>query len=345
VKLGYADIDKFLQKPDGANGQTRAVLLYGPNRSLIEQRTTLITKKVLPQGDDGFNLVAITPDQLKQTPTAIADELTTMSFFGGGKVILFKDAEDKHLTACMDAVSVMTTDHYLIILADELGARSALRVWAEKETTVAALPCYDYDLRDMGRLLQAAAMAQNARLDRDAGDLLVQLLGTQADLIPLTIAKLVDYAGGGHAGPPAVITADMVRLCCVDQTDATTDDIIQDIMNGALAPLQRHLHSYYAAGENSIALLRLLQNYLYRLKTVQIAVADGAAPDQAMQALKPPVFFKQKQSFMQHVQRFRGAALDHWLAELLRIEAACKQTGAPDELLVRHLALEMATTR
>ena len=337
MKLGYADIDKFLGKPD----QTRAVLLYGPNTALIEQRSQIISKKILPQGDDGFNLVTLTPDQLKNTPTAIADELTTISFFGGRKLILFKDAEDKHLQAVMDAVSLATDEHYLIVISDELSARSGLRVWAEKDKNMACLPCYDYDLRDMGRLLQAAATAQNARLDRDASDLLVQLLGTQAEFIPLTLAKLIDYAGT----TPAVITGEMVRACCVDQTDATTDDIIQDIMGGALAPLQRHLHHYYAAGENSIALLRLLQNYLYRLKTMKVALSDGTAPEQAMQSLKPPVFFKQKQTFMQHVQRFSNTALDQWLAETMRVEAACKQTGAPDELLVRQLALEIATQR
>ena len=343
MKLGYADSDTFLQRPDQS---ARAVLLYGPNASLIEQRTQTIVKKILPQGDDGFNLVTLTADQLRQTPTAIADELTTMSFFGGRKVIVFKDADDKYLTACMDAVALASDEHYLILVAGELGARAGLRVWAEKDKHIAALPCYDYDLRDMGRLLQAAATAQNARLDRDASDLLVQLLGTQADFIPLTLTKLIDYAfDPAKANQPTVITGEMVRACCVDQTDATTDDIIQDIMNGAIAPLQRHLQHYYAAGENSIALLRLLQNYLYRVKTVQVAITDGAAPDQAMMTLKPPVFFKQKAAFQQHLQRFGGGALDRWLAEMLRIEAACKQTGAPDELLVRQLALNMATAR
>ncbi len=337
MKLGYADIDKFLATPD----QTRAVLLYGPNGSLIEQRTQAIVKKLLPQGDDGFNLVTITPDQVKQTSSAIADELATLSFFGGRKIIIFKDADDRHLTPLTDALSIATGEHYLLVLGGELGARAALRVWAEKHKQIACLPCYDYDLRDMGRLLQAAATAQHARLERDASEMLVQLLGTQAELIPLTLAKLIDYAGAS----PAVITAEMVRACCVDQTDATTDDLIQDIMGGQIAPLQRHLHHYYASGESSVGLLRILQNYLYRLKTVQTALRDGANPEQAMLSLKPPVFFKQKQQFMGHVQRFASDAVDHWLAELLRVEAACKQTGAPDELLVRHLALEMATHR
>lgn len=337
MKLGYADIDKFLGHPE----QARGVLLYGPNTALIEQRLQQVMKKILPQGDDGFNVVTIMPDQIKQTPSLLADELATMSFFGGRKVILFKDVDDKHVSTLTDALALPPTEHYLILLADELGARSALRLWAEKDKSVAALPCYEYDLRDMTRILQQSAQAQNARLERDASDLLVQVLGTQAEFIPLTITRLIDYAGTS----PAVITAEMVRACCVDQTEATTDDLIQDVMNGQVGPLQRHLQHYYAAGESSVGLLRILQNYLYRLKTVKAALQDGQSPEQAMMSLKPPVFFKQKQSFMQHVQRWSDVALDRWLGALMETEAACKQTGAPDELLVRQLALEMATDR
>lgn len=337
MKLGYADIEKFVANPE----QARGVLLYGPNAALIEQRLQAITKKLLPQGDDGFNVVSITPDQIKQTSSLLADELATMSFFGGRKVILFKDVDDKHVTTLTDALSLPPSEHYLILLADELSARSALRLWAEKDKAIAALPCYEYDLRDMARILQQNAQAQNAKLDRDASDMLVQVLGTQAEFIPLTIARLIDYAGT----TPAVITAEMVRACCVDQTDATTDDLIQDVMNAQIAPLQRHLQHYYGAGENSVGLLRMMQNYLYRLKSVKASLAAGQSSEQALMALKPPVFFKQKQSFLQHVQRWSETALDRWLAALLETEAACKQTGAPDELLVRHLLLEMATDR
>ena len=334
MKLGYADIEKFLQRPDRA----RAIVLYGPNHALMQQRTINLTKIFIPQGDDGFNHVTLTPDQVKHTSSLIADELSTLSFFGGRKVILFKDADDKHVPALTDALSLPESEHRLIIQAGELSPRSALRLWAENHPEAAAIPCYEYDVRDMARLLQQNATTQNARLDRDASDMLVQLLGTQAEFIPVTLAKLIAYAGTESP----LITGEMVRACCVDQTEATTDDIITDVMSGQVAPLQRHLHHYYAAGENSIALLRAVQYYLYRLKTVQAAIQDGATADQAMMQLKPAVFFKQKQQFLTHLRRWDAPTIDRWLAVLLETEARCKTTGAPDELLVRQLLLQMS---
>lgn len=335
MKLGYAEIEKFLQKPDRA----RAILLYGPNVSLAEQRRTNLFKYFLPQGDDGFNTVAITPDQVKQTPSLIADELSTLSFFGGRKVIVFKDADDKHVAALTDALSLPETEHRLIILGGELSPRSALRSWAEGHADVAAIPCYEYEARDMVRLLQQYATEIGARLDRDAQDMLVALLGTQADFIPVTLAKLATYAGTDKP----MITGEMVRACCVDQTEATTDDIIHDVMGGQLAPLQRHIAHYYAAGESSVALLRAVQYYLYRIKTVHASMKEGASTDEALNQLKPPVFFKEKQKFLGHVHRWSTETVDRWLPVLLRTEAQCKTTGAPDELLVRQLLLQMAS--
>lgn len=335
MKIAPADSDRFLQRIDDG---TKAVLLYGPNQTLLQQRQQQAVKSLLPGGDDGFNLVTITPEQLKQTSSLLADELSTMSFFGGRKVIIFKDAEDKHAPTITSALE-LAGEHKLIVLAGELTPRSALRLWGEGAAGVGTIACYDFDLRDISRILNAQAQEKQARIEREASEMLVQLLGTQAELISSTLDKLIAYAGT----TPAVITAEMVRASCVDQVEATADDIIQHVMDGELRGVQRHIGSYYAAGESSVALLRMLQNYLYRLKTAQVSMANGNNPEQALNQLKPPVFFKQKQSFMRHLQRWQMSRLDQGLKALMETEAACKQTGSADELLVRQLLLQMAT--
>jgi DNA polymerase-3 subunit delta len=335
VKIAPAESDRFLQRFDEG---LQAVFLYGPNQTLLQQRVNKATQTWLPAGDDGFNHVTITPDQLKQTPSLLGDELTTMSFFSGRKVIIFKDADDKH-TPLLKSLLDDGLEHRLVIVAGELGPRSALRLWGESAPSVATIACYDYDLRDISRLLQEQAQSRQAKLEREAQDMLVQLIGTQAELIPTLLDKLIDYAGT----IPAVITGDMVRVSCVDQVEATADDIIQHVMDGELRGIQRHINSYYAAGESSVALLRMLQNYLYRLKTVQASVAQGQTQEQAVTQLKPPVFFKQKNSFMRHVQRWPEQRLNWALKALMDVEAACKRTGATDELLVRQLLYQMTT--
>jgi DNA polymerase-3 subunit delta len=335
VKIPPADTDRFLQRLDNA----QAVLFYGPNQTLLQQRLQMALKTWLPQGDDGFNLTTITPDQLKSTPTLIGDELATLSFFGGRKVIIFKDADDKHAPLIKGALDGHDTEHRLIVLAGELSPRSPLRAWSEEAKNAAALPCYDFEARDIARILQQQAQGKQVKLDRDAVDMLSQLLGTQAEMIPNTLDKLIDYAGT----VPATITGDMVRLCCVDQVEATADDIIQHVMDGDVRGLQRQIGSYYAAGESSVGLLRIMQNYLYRLQMAQVLIAKGSSPDQALGQLKPPVFFKQKPLFTRHLQRWPLRKLEQGLQGLMETEGQCKQSGAPDELLVRQRLLDMTT--
>jgi DNA polymerase-3 subunit delta len=335
VKVAPADSDRTLQRLDPA---IQAVFLYGPNQTLLQQRAHNALKAWLPEGDDGFNQVTVTPDQLKQTPSLLGDELTTMSFFGGRKVIIFKDADDKHVPN-LKALLDDGIEHRLIIQSGELGPRSALRLWGEAANGVATIACYDYDTRDITRILQQQAQDRQAKLERDASDMLAQMIGTQAELIPTMLDKLVAYAGT----QPAVITGDMVRQACVDQVEATADDIIQHTMDGELRGIQRHIGSYYAAGESSVALLRMLQNYLYRLKTVQVSMTQGHTAEESLKYLKPPVFFKQKTAFMRHVQRWPESRLDWALKALMETETACKQTGSADELLVRQLLYQMTT--
>ena len=71
-------------------------------------------------------------------------------------------------------------------------------------------------------------------------------------------------------------------------------------------------------------------------------MAAGRAPDQAMKALRPPVFFKRTAAFRGQLAMWNAARLAGALDALTEAEIACKSTGIPSEAACRRALLAIA---
>jgi DNA polymerase-3 subunit delta len=87
---------------------------------------------------------------------------------------------------------------------------------------------------------------------------------------------------------------------------------------------------------------RSLQNHFRRLHLTRTRMAEGQSLHQAMEALQPKVFFKWEDAFRAQINRWSPGALEQVLNRLARLEAECKQTGAPVETLTGQAILSLA---
>ena len=71
-------------------------------------------------------------------------------------------------------------------------------------------------------------------------------------------------------------------------------------------------------------------------------MTGGANPDSAMKTLRPPVFFKQQNSFRNQLKRWRPQALSRARTELIQAEIDCKTTGMPDEAVCERALMRLA---
>jgi DNA polymerase-3 subunit delta len=61
-----------------------------------------------------------------------------------------------------------------------------------------------------------------------------------------------------------------------------------------------------------------------------------------MRRLRPPVFWKNEAAFKAQAEAWRPASLARAMDRLMEVEAACKRSGAPAELLASRALLEIA---
>lgn len=317
--------------------ETRAVLLYGPNNALIGEAALTLKAHLFPQGADDFAHVVINADELKNNATRLADELASFGFFAAKKLIHIKDAGDTTARMIQEALELPDAGHFLLIEAEGLGPKSALRIFAEKSGIAASVPCYEFDAPAMARFVQSQFQKQSAVIDSQATLLMVDRLGGDLSALPGIIAQLKDYIGGDKPS----VKLEHVEAMLVDQAEHEVELAVQSVADIKAAEMDRIFHGLYESGTSLVGVLRAIQGYFYKLRSVQAEIKNGTSQDAALAQLRPPLFFKTKPHFIRHLRSWPLERIDRMLAECLYLESQCKKTGTPEMALVQQRLLRV----
>ena len=335
MKVAPAAADRFVDAPPAA---IRAVLIYGPDTGLVQERAARLTRAVVDDPRDPFRVADIAAAALRDDPARLADEAAAMALTGGRRVVRIHDAGDPlgELLAGFLAAPP-AGDTLVAVEAGNLGPRSPLRRAFEDAGHAAAIACY----ADEGRSLEAVireTLAQNRiAVSPDAMTYLCANLGSDRLVSRSELEKLSLYMGAGGE----VTLADAVSSVG-DSAMMTLDDLAFAAGAGDVAGLPRLLDRVQQEGVAPVTVLRTVARHFLRLHLAGGLIAEGGSPDAAMKALRPPVFFKQADAFRAQLRRWPPARAEIALAAIGRAEISCKTTGLPAETVCQQALLRIA---
>lgn len=339
MKIAPRQADRFVAQPPSS---LRAALIYGSDGGLARDRAAVFEKAILGDAPDPMQITDLEGAALGGDAARLVDELNAIAMFGGRRLILIRAAEDRNAKAIAAALDQVAGDSILLALADDLSPRAALRKLFEDRADAAAILCPLADAGELAEAIRARFAALDVQADRDAIAYLADRGGDRGPLLQ-EVEKIALYVGpGGKASlkdmaqivsDAAAVGLDALAFACADGRASV-----------AMAALDRLL----AEGVAPIAALRALGRHYQRVLEASVGVAGGASPDEAVSRLKPPVFFKQKTSFVAQAKRFseprRRRRLDHAITAIRGAEAASKRTGAAPASLLRALVLDLSQT-
>ena len=322
MKLDARTTDRFLRDP----GPARAVLLHGEDTGLARERANTLTRLVAGQLDDPFQVATLDRD----THDRLEEEATALSLMGGRRVVRVREGGD-HLLAPLTRVLATRGDTLVIIEAPTLVSRSKLRAALESREDAAVIACYPEEGRQLATSLRAMVEAAGCRIAPDALDWLAGSLGADRLASRSEVEKLVLYVGEG-----GTIDIDAVETVVADASSSSLEDALFAATAGDLAGADRALERAIADGAVGVGIARAALTHLGRLRTAREAMAHGMGAADAARGARPPVFFKRIAAFTRALTLWSPDGLGRAAREANRVELACKQTGAPDLLLVRN---------
>jgi DNA polymerase-3 subunit delta len=334
VKLPAARVPAFLRRPDP---EIRAVLLYGPDAGLVRERAEALARTVCPDLRDPFRVADLAAAALAGDPARLADEAAQISLMGGRRVVRVPEAADSLATVFSRFLADPLGDALVVVEAGDLPGRSALRRVFDDAPLAAAIGCYPDSARDLAAVIREACAARRIEISRDAVEFLVAHLGGDRLLTRAELEKLTLYAGeGGHIG------LDDARAVIADSAALSLDDALLAAADGDAAALDRALGRVFQEGESPVTVIRALLRHLQRLHLLAARIAAGQSIDQVIRAARPPIFFKEQDSYRRQLQRWSETRLRRALDLVAEAEFRMKLTGLPTVTLCREALFAIA---
>jgi DNA polymerase-3 subunit delta len=330
MKLGPRDLAGFMADP----ARFRAVLIYGPDEGLIRERRKAILEKVC-DANDPFGLTELAGDQVEKEPQKLFEALASFSLIGEAPVVWVRDGGGKAGAVIQEALNG-PKGNFLLVTAGELDSRNALRKAFEDKPELAALACYADEGDTLERVIRGFLTKEQISTSPDVVQYLVQHLGNDRGITLSELQKIALYVG-----ETKTLTPEAVEALVNDNTLLALDDLAYALIEGRGRELHHVAERLLQEDGHPVALLRGMVRTVERLLAPKSMMAQGKNADQAMMALRPPVFFKEKDRMKRALAKRSVPQLEALLLRLLAAERRCKR-GGDVNLIFQHDLAEAA---
>ena len=334
AKLDARRVAAFLADP----GPCRAVLLHGEDAGLIRERAEALLTSVVG-GEDPFRIADLPRDQAAR-PGVIAGEMAALSMIGGRRLVRVREASDAMATAVKEALAG-PGEALLVLEAGELPARAKLRALLEPHPAAQVIACYRERGAELAASIAALLREAEVTIEPAALDWLAARLGEDRMLLRREVEKLALYAGTGGR-----LSEEDVLACAGDGSALELDEALAAAMQGDIPLADRALEAALSEGAHPVMVVRNALRHVQRLHLAALGMAAGQSAQGAMEALRPPVFFRQKPGFERALKLWPPALLEAAGTALLQAERRCKSGSQarpiPDQGIVREAILTLA---
>jgi DNA polymerase-3 subunit delta len=294
--LRPAGLEGFLRKPDAAVG---ALLIYGEEPDAVRELAQRAVKKFAGSLDDPFTVSVMQDSDLSGDPARLADEVQSISMFGGSKAVWVKDAGDSFLKAVLPILDGKISGNFVVAEAGTLGKSSQLRAAFEKSSHALIVPLYEAESAEVAGMVEQMLAKDDLQIGQEALHRFIELAGTSRGLVRREAEKLALYCLGRQR-----VSLEDVEAVCGNDTGATADDLADAVFSGDVQDADRIYHDLVRGGSDAGRLLSAVHGQALRLQEFRVAIDRGAQAEQVVKSARPPVFFKRQRTVMTQLRNW-----------------------------------------
>tara|TARA_Y100000816_G_scaffold128003_1_gene90159 strand:+ start:1832 stop:2857 length:1026 start_codon:yes stop_codon:yes gene_type:complete len=317
------------------NSEFIAFLVYGPNEGLIRNNITNI-KKLFSQ-EKKCDEILINCKDLDKDKQLMADKLSSISMFNEKRFILTENIREKDFKYLKEAIFIKPDNTLLIVKTDNLSKSSKIRKLFEMEKFLLALACYEDDVKSIIRTIDNFAKVNSIALDRDIKSYLMQTLSTDRIISQNELEKIKLF----YFNSNEKIDLNTIKTLLNDEGSKNIQKMNENILSGKADRSINIIKKLLMEGARPITLIRSLVNYLKRLKITKIQIKKGVTFDEAIKSLKPPVFWKDKDSFKFICNNWPLPEIEKCISLLLAAEINCIKNSETSEIMCEKFMMDI----
>lgn len=313
-----------------------AILVFGQDAGLVSERATKAAEALAKKSSPPGEILRLDDADLESDTDRIVVELTTVSMFGGRKIVRATAGRRVGAAVLTPLLETGRLEGAIIVEAGNLKPADALRTLFEKSAAAAAIPCYQDTERDLAELIDSSTRNARMTIAPDAKRALLARLGADRSLSRSEIEKLLLYCHGR-----STITIDDVEVATGDASELAIETIVNAAASGEIDAAMHALERSIAAGDNPQAVIIAAQRHFQRLHRVRSTFDSTGNLDEAMRSLRPPLHFRQQATFAEQTRAWNLQYLTRALAMIGRIQASTRSDGHDDTVLTSRLVLDL----
>lgn len=341
MKAEKADRRTIETALEGFDPSTRLILIYGPDDAQVHEIADRFTARLLPP-DDPLGRVDLDKATLQSDPARLADEAASIPMFGGTRLIRVDGAGEECAAAVEMLLTAGAAGNPVIMTAGALKPTAKLLKPVIAAPCARAFQCYPPDARDAERMIADACARHGLRPSREALTLLVMNFAAERGVLARELEKLALYLG---AEPGTETGLDVEALAAIGtaMSDADFGGLVNAVARGNIAEAERQSAKLEQNGIAGIGQLRAVARRFWVLAEVRAGIDAGRSPREAVEATRPPIFWKEKEQVVAQASAWPTLTLRRALAHLLETERRIKTSGsAPPQLLAVHALAAIA---
>jgi len=235
------------------------VALFGDESFLKRLVLNALKQRIGGAGEAEYSVTELAGPQA--VPRDVFDELSTLSLFGGGRRVVVIDEADKFVTEYRDKLEdyVAKPAKSGVLILDVDTWPSNTRLYKAVAASGLNLECKAPGGAALVKwLISWSKSRHRAKLETDAAESLVDLVGAELGLLDQELAKLASAAGDNP------ISVELVDQYVGTWRTKTAWEMIDDIVEGRGPAAIKQLDKLISAGEHPIALLAQMASTLRR---------------------------------------------------------------------------------
>jgi DNA polymerase-3 subunit delta len=318
VKAKRAEMERALRSPS----DWRFFLLYGPD----ESGSNALVKAAAAAAGAGAERVELSGAELKGDPARLADEAASLSLFGGARYVVVQPAGDECLAAVEALLEAPAAGNPVLLVAGALKPASKLLKLALAHPAALALASYPPEGQEAERLVSEMARAEGLTVRPDVGRRLADACAGNRAMLALELQKLALYLDSDPARP-RVLEHEALDAVGAAADEGDLSRLVDSVGSGNSAILQAELLRLGGEGVDGIRLIRAVLRRMSLLARLRAQVERGNSPDAVMASQGKSLFWKEKESILKQLSRWRSDGLARSISRLLEAERQVKASG------------------
>lgn len=312
--------------------KTKFFLIYGPDEGGVEIMTGALLRDLLTIGDS--DIIKQDFKEAKSDCTHCITHLNSISLFGNTGIVVLSDSGPAIPKEMAEILSNTTFPGRLIFKAGDLKTSSGLRKFVEGAASGVAIGCYKEDAKQIEAYIKQFFAEKKVEAERGVASVLTEILPPNKLIIASELEKLCLYANG------RMVSTEDVEACVSDSQEMSLDELCNCIFDSSKNSILKFMKRARASDSNYMLIIKVMQRYVGRVLNVLASVEAGLSVEQAVEKLKPPVFFKQKDSLVAVCKKADSQNLLALSEDLLKLELVCKKSMLDQYMTIENFLIK-----